>query len=115
MRSLGFQAERYAAYYLRDQGYKILAQNFHSRFGEIDIIATERETLVFVEVKMRSSRVFGTPLEAITYSKLQKMQKTAYYFLTIRNYKDVPFRFDAIAIKLEKNQKIINHVKNITL
>lgn len=115
MRQLGLDGEAIAAKFLENLGFKILSKNFHSRFGEIDIIALEKKTIVFVEVKMRSSNYFGTPLEAITHSKIEKLKKTAYYYLTLNNLSNSDFRFDAIEIMKTGEILDINHVKNITM
>lgn len=113
---LGKEGELFAAKYLERHGYKILAQNFKKRYGEIDIIAIDRDTLVFVEVKTRRSSEFGSPLEAITPWKLRSVIKTAeYYKLTHKNLPDL-MRIDAVGIKLDEDGEIedIELVKNIS-
>lgn len=115
MRQLGLDGEAIAADFLQKKGYKIVAKNFHSRFGEIDIIAFDKNTIVFIEVKLRSNNSFGTPLEAITRSKIEKLKKTAYYYLTIHNLSNSDFRFDAVEILISKQNPEINQVENITL
>ena len=65
-RSLGQQGEQIAVQYLKAHGYKILERNYRCRVGEVDIIAEDQGDLVFVEVKARSSKVFGNPAEAVT-------------------------------------------------
>ena len=115
MRQKGLDGENLASDFLVRKGYKIISKNFHSRFGEIDLVATDNKTLVFVEVKMRSNNLFGTPLEAITYSKLEKLKKTALYFITLNKFSDCDFRFDAVEIIKNTREFKINHVKNITL
>lgn len=115
MRQIGLDGEKLARKFLENLGYKILSQNFHSRFGEIDIVALDNKSIVFVEVKLRSNDFFGTPLESITYSKLEKIKKTAFYFLTINNLASSDFRIDAVEI-IKKGEKFeLSHVKNITL
>ena len=115
MRQIGLDGEEIAADFLKKHGYKIISRNFHSRFGEIDIIALEKKTIVFVEVKLRSNNYFGTPLESITRSKLEKLKKTAYYFLTLNNLSNSDFRFDAVEIIKNGDKIDVNQVKNITL
>ncbi len=116
MRQKGLDGEALAAEYLKGIGYKLVSKNFHSRFGEIDLIVLDKTTIVFVEVKLRTNRLFGTPLEAITYSKLEKIKKTALYFLTVNNLANKPYRLDAIEIERNNlGENSINHVKNITL
>ena len=115
MRQKGLDGEKIAAKFLQNLGYKIISKNFHSRFGEIDIIVKDKTTIVFVEVKMRSNNSFGTPLESITYSKIEKIKKTAFYFLTINNLNNVDFRIDAVEVLANDDKTEINHLKNITL
>lgn len=115
MRQKGIDGEIIASDFLHKKGYKVISKNFHSRFGEIDLIAKDKSTVVFVEVKLRTSSLFGTPLESITSSKIEKIKKTAFYYLTVNNIADVDFRFDAIEVVLDADGKKINHVKNITL
>ncbi len=113
----GKYGEDIAVNFLIKNGYKILERNYHfSRYGEIDIIALDKNTLCFVEVKTRSSNRFGTPLEAITKTKLDKIKKSAYSYLqNITGYKS--FRIDAISVLLTSNdntaEPVINHIKNI--
>lgn len=113
--SFGKIGEDYAEKYLVQKDYYILARNYHSRFGEIDIIASDGNTIVFVEVKTRTQSAFGSPLEAITKSKLAKMVKTSQFYLSQRNLHSQPYRYDAIEIIFRKDEMpIINHLMNIT-
>lgn len=112
--SLGAFGENLAEKFLKDKGYSILKKNYHSRFGEIDIVAKDKDTLVFVEVKTRSSFSFGTPLEAINSQKLRKLIKTSQFFLNQFGYGDVPYRFDAIEVITSNLKNEINHLENIT-
>lgn len=104
--------EEVALKFLEKQGYKIIETNKRfSRFCEIDIIALDRNTLVFIEVKTRSSNVCGHPLEAITKTKYQHITTGVYSYL-----KDNPqykkFRIDAISVVMKPEMKI-EHLKNI--
>jgi putative endonuclease len=90
----GLQAEKMAATFLINHGLSLVAQNYHCRFGEIDLIMQEAEVLVFVEVRLRSSHVFGNAAESITRQKQQKLIATAQHFL--QNQPNRPCRFDAI-------------------
>ena len=106
-----------ATQYLSSKGYKILERNYSKRYGEIDIVALFKNTLVFVEVKTRSSNQFGSPLEAITPWKIRQLIKTSeYYKLTHKNVPDL-MRIDAIAVSLGSSNEVVNieHVENITL
>mgnify|MGYP000862664561 FL=1 len=95
---LGGQGENCAAAYLRKKGYRILEQNYSTRSGEIDIIAENGETLVFVEVKTRSSLRYGTPAEAVNFRKRNKIIQTASWYLRQRHMEYRPCRFDVIEI-----------------
>ncbi len=107
--------EELAEKYLVNKEYYILARNYHSRFGEIDIIASDGESIVFIEVKTRTQNMFGTPLEAITQQKLSRMVKTSQFYLSQRNLHGKSYRFDAIEIIFGGSEKpTINHLVNIT-
>ena len=110
--STGKKGEELAKDYLVKKGYKILETNKHfSRFCEIDIIALDKDTLVFCEVKTRKTTVCGSPLEAITKSKYQNIKKGIFFYLQENpNYKK--FRIDAVSIVLEPKLEI-NHLRNI--
>ena len=98
-RQTGAEKEQMAAEYLRDHGYKILHRNFYSRFGEIDLIARDGNTLVFCEVKYRKNTNMGWPEEAVSPIKLQRMQQTAqFYCIRYRVPDQMPKRFDVISI-----------------
>lgn len=112
---LGKIGEDRAEKYLAEKDYIILTRNYHSRFGEIDIVARDKDTTVFIEVKTRTQKMFGTPLEAITPSKLRKLIKTSQFYLSQNNLHTRPYRFDAIEIIFGSTEKpIINHIVNIT-
>lgn len=93
----GKKGEDEAVEYLKNKGYEILSKNFRSRFGEIDIIAKKDGTVVFVEVKMRKNKRFGSGYESVSRSKIEKLVKTANYFLSFQ-CRDFLYRFDVISI-----------------
>lgn len=112
----GKTGEDLAENFLKKNGFRIIEKNFKGRYGEIDIIALDRDTLVFVEVKTRTSSQFGNPLEAITSWKLRTLVKTAqFYKLTHQNLPD-SLRIDAIAVELFTSGELknIEHVRNIS-
>lgn len=86
-----------ACEYLKKKKYKILERNYKNVFGEIDIIVANKNTLVFVEVKTRSSQKFGTPAQAVNYTKKQKIVKTAMGYLS-EMPTDLDIRFDVIEV-----------------
>ena len=110
--STGKNGEEIAQKYLIKNGLKILETNKRfSRFCEIDIIAQEKDTLVFVEVKTRKTDVCGHPLEAITKTKYQHIKQGLFLYLK-ENPQYKKYRIDAISILLKPELKI-EHLKNI--
>lgn len=107
-RMTGAEYEKTAAEYLTKKGYKILALNFYTKMGEIDIIAMDDNTIVFTEVKYRKNTSYGYPEEAVTPLKMHRIKMTANYFLTKYRMEDINVRFDVIAI-LDSN---IKHIKD---
>ena len=96
-RLLGRWGEALAADHLRRAGYQIVAANWHSRFGEIDLIAADREYLCFVEVKLRKSAAFGGAGEFVDRRKQDKLRLTAEFYLSQHPTRLQP-RFDVIEI-----------------
>ncbi|MBX7156706.1 MAG: YraN family protein [Candidatus Kapaibacterium sp.] len=112
-RTKGSRAEQEAVAFLISKGYSIVKKNFtFGKNGEIDIIAKDSDTLVFVEVKARTSDEYGTPEDAITPRKRQQIRKVAQGYLYVNNIEDVQCRFDVIAIQYENGQSIIRHWEN---
>ncbi len=102
----GVYGEDYTVKYLKKHGYKILERNFHSRFGEIDIIASKKGIIAFVEVKTRGENSIYAPREAVDYYKQQKCIKTAEYYL-VNNPSELQPRFDVSEIIVtEMGEKI---------
>lgn len=112
-RQVGSAAESMAADYLKSLGYKILDKNFTIRGGEIDLIARDRDILVFVEVKMRLSNEFGTALESINYFKIKALKKTSLFYIQKIKWGDKPYRFDLVTIDHEFGETKIDVVRNI--
>lgn len=111
-KTTGKLGEEIAKKFLEDKGYKILETNKHfSKNCEIDIIAQDKNTTVFVEVKTRSSDFCGSPLEAITKTKLHNIKTGLFTYL--QDHKVKNFRIDAISIILKPELKI-EHLKNIS-
>lgn len=95
--------EEFTAKYLKKHGYKIIEQNYHSRYGEIDIIAVKNSVIAFVEVKTRTEGARYMPREAVDFYKQQKCIKTAQLFLT-QQYTEYQPRFDVSEILLQKRE-----------
>ena len=94
----GGLSESLARSFLEKQSYKFLDRNWHCRHGEIDLIMKDQDELVFVEVKMRASDEFGHPENMISYSKINKLKKTALTYIETRKFRKSFWRFDTIAI-----------------
>lgn len=114
-RSHGNLGEDRAQEFLTSKGFKILTRNFRSKFGEIDIIARDENCIVFVEVKMRSSHIFGAPKEAITHKKLEKIALTAAFYLKSINAEKAQYRIDAIEVEVNNDKYHFNHIENVTM
>ena len=95
---LGRRGEEIAARHLRRCGYRILERNFRAAGAEIDLVAADRETFVFVEVKTRSSAEFGTPAEAVDARKAERIHRAAGIYLKRIHGAERPTRFDVVAI-----------------
>ncbi len=98
-RTRGADGERIAAQYLESRGYRILEYNYRTRMGEIDLIAKDGVTLVFVEVKARTNDRFGGPAEAITKAKQARVARLAQQYLAVRRLADRLCRFDVVLIR----------------
>jgi putative endonuclease len=111
----GMEGEKLAAGYLEDLGYSILDKNFHTRYGEIDLIARDNNgEIIFVEVKTRRAKSFGYPEEAVDERKIKKMLKTANIWLDGKNQLDSEWRMDIISIEMDSGTPKITHIQNIT-
>jgi len=93
----GLVAEKIAATFLAQQGLKLVTTNFHCRYGEIDLIMQEGNTLVFVEVRLRTNAAFGSAAASITPKKQQKLINTAQFYLQQQSL-NLPCRFDAVLL-----------------
>lgn len=112
-KEVGQKGETLACDYLIKNGYEIIEMNKRfSKFCEIDIIAKDRHTLVFIEVKTRTSEFCGSPFEAITKSKYENIKAGVFFYLENTKLQYKNFRIDAISVILSPVIKI-NHLKNI--
>ena len=109
----GRKGEEIAAEYLINLGYKILERNFHSQQGEIDLIAQDKSTLVFVEVKNYSFRSYGSAVGAVRKGKRESIVHAARTYLFKNNLKDVNCRFDVVTIfRKRTGSQVIELYKN---
>ncbi|MGB2831782.1 MAG: YraN family protein [Methylotenera sp.] len=100
----GLAAEKLAATFLVNHGLKLVTQNYHCKYGEIDLIMKEAKTLVFVEVRLRSNSQFGCAATSITPQKQQKLILTAQHYL--QQHGDALCRFDAILMDQTEASRI---------
>jgi putative endonuclease len=108
----GKTGETIAARFLRKMGYRILEQNYRTVLGEIDIIARDRDTLVFVEVKARTSGRYGNPKSAVTPRKQRKISMVALHYLKSTAQSRIKARFDVVAIHSTNAAPQIELIKN---
>lgn len=110
---LGEKAETLAYRTLRSQGLRLIEKNYRCKLGEIDLIFEDKNTLVFIEVRARSSTKYLDPFDSIDEIKQRKLQRTAEFFL-INNpkYADYTCRFDAISIDFSESKPSIKWLKN---
>lgn len=112
----GKRAEKMAARYLAQKGYKVIEQNFRNRFCEIDIIAIKDRQIIFIEVKYRRSDAFGNPLEAITKNKFDRVKRAIDFFIKeYPDYIDYQPKIDVISISGDFGSAKINHLENCFL
>lgn len=109
---LGKTGEDLAVRYLKKNGYTILETNYRNRMGEIDIIAKEQDTIVFVEVKTRKNNRFAHPKEAVTPRKQKTISRVAQAWLKQRKKKDARARFDVVAVLSDQNKHEIELIKH---
>lgn len=101
----GAQGEEIAVDFLRANGYRILTRNYKTKLGEVDIVAQDKDTLAFIEVKTRHSDRFGLPSEAISTNKQRQISKAALMFLKENNFLNKKARFDVVSVIYSDNEK----------
>jgi putative endonuclease len=110
--ALGRRGERAAEKHLRRNGYRIVARNFRAAGAEIDLVAMDGETIVFVEVKTRSSRAAGAPEEAVDERKQKRMRRAAEVFAARYRAGEFEMRFDIIAVDASGKRLEIELLRN---
>lgn len=110
---LGRYGEDRACEHLERIGFEILDRNFHCREGELDIVAQDGQTIVFIEVKTRTSDIAGHPFEAITASKQARIRRLAAEWCQRHQVNRVQVRMDAIAVMLRGGRVAIEHLKQV--
>lgn len=109
-RDTGAIKEEIAATFLENKGYFIIEKNFRVRQAEIDIVARDKETIVFVEVKYRKNTSYGHPLDAVDIRKQRQISKAALFYMCKNKISldNIPIRFDVVAILGEDITHIVN-------
>lgn len=111
-KSLGRRGETLAARMLRSKGYVIRGRNFHTREGEIDLIAESDGVLIFVEVKTARSGAFGHPADKVDLRKQRRMALAAEAYLLENRLDETDCRFDVIAIRIGKSGPVVEHIED---
>lgn len=110
---IGKIGEDLATKYLESLGYTIIERNFVARQGEIDIIAKDKEELVFVEVKTRTNTLYGKPVEAVNDTKQKHLISTTKYYLYSNHLENELVRLDVVEVYLREDSYRLNHIKQI--
>ena len=116
-KQIGDIGEKLAENYLIEKGYQIVDRKYVTRFGELDLVTMDKDCVVFVEVKTRTSKAFGLPEDSITPAKLERISNAGLLWLQANPYAPDDWRIDAVAIFLDPHQQPleIRHFTNIIL
>ncbi|MBW2408602.1 MAG: YraN family protein [Deltaproteobacteria bacterium] len=109
---IGEAGEAIAARHLKKNGYRIIETNYRTELGEIDLIARDKDTIVFVEVKSRRSWQFGNPKAAVTPQKQRKISMVALQYLKSIHRSNASARFDVAAVTITRDKPRIEIIKN---
>ena len=112
-RRLGDEGEALAVDFLQRKRYAILARNYRTRFGELDIVATYQGRVVVIEVKTRRSTLFGSPEEAINARKQVHLRRMAAWYMMKEKRKEKEYQIDCIAVDFTKVPPELRHLENI--
>jgi putative endonuclease len=109
---LGISGEALAADHLRGLGYAIVAADVRTPLGQLDLIASDGPTLVFIEVKTRAGHRYGLPQESVDARKIRKLRQLALYYLKMRPHRG-PVRFDVVGLTMSQGRLTrVDHIKN---
>ncbi len=110
----GTVGEEIVVDFLEKKGFRIKARNYLCKTGEIDIVAEERGIIVFVEVKARRNTNYGRPAEAVTPSKIKRIERTAQWYLSANRLNDAQARIDVVEVWWTAEGVRIEHLENVT-
>ena len=105
---MGQKGEIEAVSYLLKNGYRVVGQNYHTHWGEIDIIAEKDKKLSFIEVKSRVGESYGKPYEAVNFIKINKLRRPVQFFLLKNEYKNYKLSLDVISIVFTEDLSVKN-------
>lgn len=105
--------EEIACEYLEEIGIDVIDRNYYTNSGEIDIIAKEKNEYIFIEVKTRLSKKYGTPIESINQRKQKNFVSASKYYIHMNKLENKFIRFDVIEIYINGPKRLINHVRNV--
>lgn len=112
-KNVGNFGEMLVITYLENLNYKILERNYNTKFGEIDIIAKDKDEYVFIEVKTRTSNKYGMPSESVNINKEKHIQDSSKVYIFLNNLENKYIRYDVIEVYfISKSKYYINHLKN---
>ncbi len=109
---LGNLGEEFACEHAKSLGMVILEKNFRGSKGELDFIAQDEDTVVFAEVKTRSGNKFGTPAEAVSSTKIERIKHTATEYVVLNPLEGRNVRFDVVEVYKQKDGFKLNYIKN---
>jgi len=110
--NLGEKGEEIAKKYLIKNGYQIVERNYQTKFGEIDIIAKRKDTIYFVEVKTRTNRNYGRPIDAMTPYKIKHLIRSVQVYIAKKQLEGTEVSLDVIEVEKVHKQWEINHIEN---
>lgn len=113
-RSLGNRGEEIARRYLEQKGFRLVARNVRTRFGELDLVCRHGETLVFIEVKTRRAGVRVGPLDAVSQSKAGRLVRLAEAYVAEHWKREIPWRIDVVAVEFDRGGQFasVTHIPN---
>ncbi len=108
---IGKLGEDIATEFLQKQNYKIVERNFECKQGEIDIVAIDKNEVVFIEVKTRTGNTYGNPIDAVDERKKKHLIKSIEYYVYKNKLENAFIRIDIIEVYMKENNNVINHIK----
>ena len=111
-RGYGNEAEAAVVRFLEARGYRIRARNFRCQYGELDIVAELADTVCFVEVRMRSTAVWGDPAHTVSFAKQRRVVKAALHYLFAHDLRDRMMRFDVFSVVGHGEKASVEHIPN---